>query len=167
MMKKLIFWVLFSLGCATPQQKANTVVIMSKSVDAEPTFITEHKVKVFTNGIPITRDQFELATNLFVLGLALHGIDYTISLKAIENTSIEWTTNPIAVTGYPRGVSGVKVGSEITIKWTGKISTSSLYHEWLHGVLFLLVKTSDPDHTSLWWETLLPALQQIATDSGI
>jgi hypothetical protein len=133
----------------------------------DPDFISEQGIKVWTYGLPITKDQFDIAANIFVVGLGMHGIDYSVTFSAIEKIEVEWTTERIRISGIPDGASGVKIGQHIIVQWPGKISTSALYHEWFHAVLFLLVRTSDPDHTSLWWNSLIPDIQRLAEAEGI
>jgi hypothetical protein len=167
-MKKFLLLSILLFGCKHVE-KANLITTMIKapSFIEEPDFTTKHEIKVWIYDTPVTREQFERATDIFILGMSLKGVDPSVTIKAISPITIEWTSERIMVSGYPNGVAGLKIGQQVTVQWRGKISNSSLYHEWLHAVLFTLVRTPDPDHTSLWWEDLLPELKQLAADAGI
>lgn len=144
-------------------------VMTSGTYRSAPDFITENGIKVWVNKAPVTRVMMEDAADFFAIYMFNEaGVPLYFTSDLLKNFTVEWTTDLLALGNHPAGsVGGVKVGREITVLWTGKLSSSSLFHEWLHGVLLATEREADPDHKDRWWDEILPGMKEKAAADGL
>lgn len=135
----------------------------------ESSFITEGGIKVWTNQTPVTLEMMEKAEDFFAIYLFNYDqilIDDTLSI--LSKCTVEWTSGRIDLGNYPVSqVNGVKVNNEITVRWTGRISSSSLFHEWLHAVLRATHGDGDKNHEDSRWKELIPKMKAKAAEAGL
>ncbi len=163
--RKGVFFAPVLLSCIPVDQTKKAPLIPRTNAESRVgktvSFLAKYNVKVQLNNAPLTRETFDAAINVFISGMQMHGVDASVTAHALQNTTVIWTDQP------PANTLAMTLRHEVHVKWAGNIVRSSLYHEWLHSVLFSLVRTTDPEHTSLWWRTLLPDILELAADAKL
>jgi len=111
----------------------------------------------------------ENATDFFAVYMFNEArIPIYFTLDLLKNFTVEWSTDIYSLGNKSDGiVGGDQTGRAITILWNGKISSSSLFHEWLHVILFSMNQDADTDHKDTWWDEILPDMKTKAAIDGL
>lgn len=141
-----------------------------KAIDKQPTFVTQHGIAVWTNGISNASKQvIEVATEFYIhavvtdTALRVASIYDKVTPAALERmfqgSTLEWKKSSITMAGYGwsvKDVAGLQQGKSVIVQWNDNIKQSALFHEWHHMVdEVVLNRATDCAHTNvLWWGTL-------------
>jgi len=171
----LLFCQLLGVSCAnwyelrTPETATPTTQVTRDAIRKIPDFTTDDGIRVWRNKAPVTRDMMESATDFFAIYMFNEArIPIYFTLDLLKNFTVEWSTDIYSLGNKSDGiVGGDQTGRAITILWNGKISSSSLFHEWLHVILFSMNQDADTDHKDTWWDEILPDMKTKAAIDGL
>lgn len=171
----LLCWQLFGVSCAnwyesrTPATVTPTTQATKDAIRRIPDFTTEDGIRVWRNKTPVTRELIEDATDFFAVYMFNEArIPIYFTLDLLKNFTIEWSADIYTLERESGGiVGGYQAGRKITILWNGKISSSSLFHEWLHALLFAMDQNADINHKDTWWDEILPDMKTKAALDGL
>lgn len=126
---------------------------LRQKINAAPTFETRHGIMVWTNGLPISQDMMEKATEHYMISMMAAGLAKKSAVAGMfDGMRVEWAPKPYKIKWF--GGEYIMVNGSarphnraIKVVWRGAFHRNAFFHECSHLVRQLVMgREPDYDH---------------------
>lgn len=151
-MKKLPFVLVFGTLAALISISLSSCAIH----EFRPTFYTDHGVAVvLERGIDLTKEDIDNAVFFYCKELpkcAPYELQENDLLELMSYLVVRFQWDHMQHPACEHGCAGLQQYNMIKVRWTGKISNCSFFHELNHVVEHFILREIDYDHSETdWW----------------